>query len=130
MQAILSRRLIIAEIEDVLAKVEQLSITAESAHVRLQCRQVRVTSCHVVSHHIASHRTTSYHIVSRHVTSCHIVALRVTLWHIVHFVSHRSLRVTSWHFVSHRSLCVTLHCITTSKCFIDYNSHSRVTSKY
>ena len=40
LQAILSRKLIIPEIHDVMKKVRQLSVTSEVSAVRLQCRQV------------------------------------------------------------------------------------------
>lgn len=59
-QAILSRKLVVAEIEDVLRKVEQLSITAESAHVRLQCRQVGDTVMSPVVVHTDTHNSSIY----------------------------------------------------------------------
>lgn len=40
LKAIITRKLIIPEIHDVMNKVAELSITSELPHVRLQCRQV------------------------------------------------------------------------------------------
>ena len=39
-QAILSRKLVVPEMHDVMSKIEQLSIQADSAEVRLKSRQV------------------------------------------------------------------------------------------
>ena len=47
LQAILSRKLIVPEMHDVMKKVEQLSVTADSDHVRRQAREV--LSKHVFS---------------------------------------------------------------------------------
>ena len=40
LQAILSRKLNVPEIHELMKKVEEMSITADSPHVRRECRQV------------------------------------------------------------------------------------------
>lgn len=40
LKAIISRKLIVPEIHEVMKKVSELSITSEMPHIRLQCRQV------------------------------------------------------------------------------------------
>ena len=44
-QAILSRKLNVPEVLELIKKVEDMSITADSPHVRRECRQVRGKSC-------------------------------------------------------------------------------------
>ena len=39
-QAILSRKLVVPEMYEVMRKVEELAITADNAQVRQRCRQV------------------------------------------------------------------------------------------
>ena len=41
LKAVVSRRLDTPELHVLMAKVEEMSITAEAAHVQRQCRQVR-----------------------------------------------------------------------------------------
>ena len=43
-QAILSRKLIVPEMHDVMHKIEQLSVTGDFNHVRRQSREVRSDS--------------------------------------------------------------------------------------
>jgi hypothetical protein len=40
LQAILSRKLVVDEVYDIMQKVTNLSLTSDSEHVQLQCRQV------------------------------------------------------------------------------------------